>query len=133
MSRAVAEWIGKTPDTPIPPRVKVRILRRQNHKCGITGAPIPPGVTPDYDHTIALINGGQNRESNIRAVLPDPHKVKSKNDVAEKVKTDAMTIKAFGLASPKQKIPNRPKPEKPAKRFDRTSLPPRPMFKDATR
>ena len=131
MPREIPEWRGKTDDTSPPPRVKARILRRQDHKCALSNAPIPPGIAPQFDHKIALINGGENRESNLQAVLAGPHRAKTKADVAEKAKTDAMTIKAFALASPKQKIPQRPKHEKPAKRFDRTSLPPRQMFKDA--
>lgn len=109
--RTVSEWVGKNPDTPIPPRVKGRILRKQEFKCALTGLPLTPGNT-DYDHIVALINGGENREANIRAVARKAHKEKTRADVAEKVKTDAMTIAAFKLKQ-KAKFKQRPKAEKP--------------------
>jgi 5-methylcytosine-specific restriction enzyme A len=36
------------------------------------------------DHTIALINGGENRESNLRTILTVHHISKTAEDVAEK-------------------------------------------------
>ena len=28
MARSVAEWVGATPDTPVPPRVRLRVFER---------------------------------------------------------------------------------------------------------
>jgi 5-methylcytosine-specific restriction protein A len=36
MPRSVAEWIGKTDNTPVPPRVKMRIFERHNGRCYLT-------------------------------------------------------------------------------------------------
>ena len=64
MPRAVDQWQGATPDTPIPGRVKIRVWERYGGvcQCGcgtkIFAKPI------EFDDAIALINGGENRESN---------------------------------------------------------------------
>ena len=105
-ARPVAEWIGKTPQTKIPDRVKLRIVLAQNGKCAITGQKFRPGDTIEYDHEIALINGGENRESNIRAVLTTAHKTKTAKDVAQKAKNDRVRKKHFGINSgPRSVIP----------------------------
>lgn len=85
MTRAVMEWIGRTPDTPIPDRVQVRVFGRDNgrckscaRRCGIGGEAWV------MDHTVALINGGGNRESNLQVLCVECHKSKTAGDVAEK-------------------------------------------------
>lgn len=84
MSRAVTEWIGRTPDTPIPPRVKLRVFDRHGGICHLSGRKIMPGEPWDCDHVIALINGGENRESNLAPALRDKHRIKTAADVREK-------------------------------------------------
>lgn len=42
------------------------------------------GVLPAYDHVVALINGGENRESNLELLCIPCHLVKTKADVKEK-------------------------------------------------
>lgn len=69
MPRALPEWIGATPDTPAPPRVKARVLIRFKRKCHRTGLRIRSGAAWDIEHVIAIINGGENREDEPR---PDP-------------------------------------------------------------
>lgn len=103
--RTVDEWIGKTPDTPIPPRVKLRILDRQGHRCAITGIPFGPKFQPEFDHEIALANGGENRESNLRAIIAQEHKKKTAQDVKAKSKSARIRKKRLGLHQPRQKIP----------------------------
>ena len=61
-----------------------------------------------YDHVIALINGGKNCESNIRPALADKHKVKTKADLAEKSKVAAIAKKHIGAVAVKPKIPSPP-------------------------
>jgi 5-methylcytosine-specific restriction protein A len=65
MSRSVPEWIGKTDDTPPPPRVRLRVFEAHNGKCHLTGRKIGPADQWDVDHVLALANGGENRESNL--------------------------------------------------------------------
>jgi len=117
MSRAVPEWIGKTDDTAIPPRVKLRLFDQQGGKCakcvrklGLAGE----GV--EFDHTIALVNGGENREANIQALCPPCHAPKTKSDVAVKSKTARVKAKNMGIKAPTK----HPMPGSRASKFKRT-------------
>lgn len=103
MPRTVVEWIGSTPDTPAPPRVRARIFEAHNGRCHRTGRKIMPGDAWDLDHVKALINGGENRESNLAPILAGkPHKEKTAEDVAEKAKVARMRAKHLRIypASP---------------------------------
>ncbi len=95
--RSIAEWIGKHPDEAIPPRVKQRILERQNRICALSGAPIPPGVTPHFDHCVALRDGGEHREGNLQAALPGPHQKKTAREAKERARADARAKSSHGL------------------------------------
>ena len=86
MTRQVPEWIGKTPDTPAPPRVKLRVFEKNGGICHLTGRKITPADQWDLDHITALVNGGENRESNLAPALRHAHKEKSAQDVAQKAK-----------------------------------------------
>ena len=90
MSRAVPEWIGKTPDAKVPDRVRLRIFDRESGMCHLSGRKIRPGEPWDLDHRVALINGGEHRESNLFPALRDKHREKTAEDVAEKAKTYAV-------------------------------------------
>ncbi len=87
MPREVPEWIGKTPDTKVPDRVRVRIFEREGGRCWISGRKIMTGDKWDLDHKIALVNGGEHRESNLFPALRDKHRKKTAEDVAEKAET----------------------------------------------
>lgn len=100
--RTLPEWIGKTPDSPVPPRVRVRVFERHGGVCHWTGRKIMPGDRWDVDHVKALINGGQNRESNLAPILRGkPHKEKTKRDVKIKSRTSDMRKKHLGLRKPR--------------------------------
>lgn len=105
MPREVAEWIGRTPDTPAPPRVKLRVLRKYENRCYLTGAEIRPGDSWDCDHIQPLINGGQNRESNLAPALKAPHKEKTKTDLAIKKKNNRVALKHFGIKKSRNPMP----------------------------
>lgn len=109
MSRAVAEWIGATPDTPAPPRVRARVFEAYGGRCHWTGRKIQAGEAWDLDHVRALINGGANRESNLAPILRGkPHKEKTARDVAEKSKVARIKAKHLGVfPKSKAKIPSR--------------------------
>lgn len=87
MTRSTNEWIGRTPDTPAPPRVRLRVFERNGGicQCGCEMV-IFAGDKWETDHTVAIINGGENRESNLRTLLVAHHKAKTAADVAEKAK-----------------------------------------------
>ncbi len=111
MARTVPEWIAKHDDEAIPPRVKLRILDRYRDAdgfvvCQVTGIPIQPGDQVDFDHEIALINGGQHRESNLRPVLRySGHVMKTAADMRVKSKIARVRKKHMGVAGKKAVIP----------------------------
>ncbi len=84
MSRAVPEWIGKTPDTPAPPRVRLRVFEAHGGVCYLAKRKIAAGEPWQLEHVKALINGGENRESNLAPALTDKHREKTADDLAEK-------------------------------------------------
>jgi len=96
--RARDEWIGKTPDTPVPLRVRVRQFERDGGicQCGCDW-PIFAGDKWETDHKVAIINGGENRESNLRTLLKSHHKTKTAADVAEKAKVYRKRLNHLGL------------------------------------
>jgi 5-methylcytosine-specific restriction endonuclease McrA len=107
MSRTIDEWIGKTDDTPAPPRVRLRVFEAHGGVCHITGRKITPADKWDLDHVVALCNGGENRESNLAPALRSAHKTKTAEDVAQKAKDRRIRQKHLGIAPKKKKIPYR--------------------------
>ena len=104
MPRKRPEWIGKTPDTPVPPRVIQRVFDRWGGICHISGRKIEPGDAWDMDHVVALVNGGENRESNLAPALREKHREKTAEDVAMKSRDKRKRKKFLGIKS----IPSRP-------------------------
>lgn len=96
-AREVPEWIGKTPDTPVPDRVRLRVFRAHGGICHISKRKIFPADKWDLDHVKALKNGGENRESNLAPALRDKHRQKTAADVAERAKTDSMSKRHLGI------------------------------------
>jgi 5-methylcytosine-specific restriction endonuclease McrA len=82
--RKVPEWIGKTHDSQIPPRVRLRIFDRCGGICHLSQRKIGAGEHWQLDHVVALANGGEHRESNLVPVLVEPHKEKTSKDIKEK-------------------------------------------------
>lgn len=109
MTRSVPEWIGANDDTPIPPRVKERIVLRQDYICGCgCGMELGRcGEAIEFDHTQALANGGENRESNLRALRRPCHQIKTRADVDEKSRVSRKRKANLGFKPKKRKIPYR--------------------------
>lgn len=107
MPRKVQEWIGEMPDTKVPPRVRLRVFEKWGGCCYLSGQRIRPGDQWDLEDIIALINGGQNRESNKAPALKDKHKEKTARDVAEKSMIARKKAKHF-LPKPTSKWPKKP-------------------------
>jgi 5-methylcytosine-specific restriction enzyme A len=117
MMRSVPEWIGRTPDSPIPPRVRLRIFERHGGRCHIAKRLIRAGEGWQCDHIVALINGGEHRESNLAPALIEPHKAKTAEDVAEKAVVYRKRAKHLGIRTKRRTIPGR--------KFDGTPIPSR--------
>lgn len=114
MSRTVTEWIGANDNTPIPPRVRVRVFDRAQGKCQCCTRKLYPGDKWEADHIVALINGGQNREANLQCLCDWCHANKTRSDVATKALTARKRAKHI-LARPKSRLQGRQfdKREKP--------------------
>lgn len=129
MSRSVPEWIGRTPDSKVPPRVADRI-RLAHPNCALCSMPILPVEKTELHHFVALIAGGSNSESNLRPVHIHCHKLATKEQVAEKAKVAAMRQGVRGMG---QKTPGKflspPKAPKPA---GKPPLRPRNLFRQVT-
>lgn len=98
MTRAVPIWVGATPDTPIPPRIRVRVFERFGGRCQCgCGVLIRPGDKWEADHIVALANGGSNSEDNLQPLIVAHHKKKTKADVAEKSKVAKKKARHLGV------------------------------------
>ena len=97
MAREIPEWIGATDDSRPPARVRLRVFQRYEGRCYLSKRKIGPGDTWELDHVKALINGGENRESNLAPALKAPHREKTNADVAEKAKIDRIAKKHLGI------------------------------------
>lgn len=97
MPRRVEEWRGKTDDTPVPPRVRLRVFETHNGICHIAKRKIRGGEPWECDHVKAIINGGENRESNLAPALKSKHREKSAADVKEKAYVAAVKSSHIGI------------------------------------
>lgn len=98
MSRAVdTEWVAKTDDQAIPPRVKLRVFAAAGGRCEECTNLIVGKLRPEYDHKVALINGGAHAEHNLQLLCSECHKVKTRADVAEKSTMARKRTKAAGI------------------------------------
>lgn len=84
MSRTVEEWIGKDDDQTPPPRVRLRVFDTAGGRCHLCGRKIAAGEYWQCDHVTALVNGGDNRERNLRPACRNCCYRKTANDLAEK-------------------------------------------------
>jgi 5-methylcytosine-specific restriction endonuclease McrA len=106
--RSVDIWVAKHDDQAIPARVKLRIWAREGGRCSLTGRKIMPGEPFDYEHRIALCNGGRHSEDNIVLALRGKvHQAKTAADVALKAKTDRIAKKHLGIWPKGQRIQSR--------------------------
>ena len=75
--RSVPEWIGRTDDEKVPPRVRLRLFEQYGGICQLSKRKIMAGEAWDLDHIKAIWRGGQHREANLWPVLKQPHREKS--------------------------------------------------------
>lgn len=102
MPRSLALWIGKTDDTPAPPRVRLRVFERCGGKCHRCQRKIRPGEGWTLEHVVALINAGRNAEDNLDVTCDWCLPAKNAEDVAEKAKTYAVKSKHVLPRQPSQ-------------------------------
>lgn len=98
MARELPEWIGKTDDAAIPQRVQLRVFA--SGFCQKCGRQLRPGHW-DCDHIVAIINGGEHRESNLQPLCISPcHSDKTRGDIAEKARTYRKRKSNLGMKKP---------------------------------
>jgi len=103
--RSTEEWIGKTDDTAIPPRVRLRVFEKYGGICQLSNRKILAGDQWDLDHIKALWRGGEHRESNLHPVLRESHREKSSEEQSIQAKCDRIRKKHLGIwPSSKAKI-----------------------------
>ena len=100
MPRALPAWEGKTDDTPVPPRVRLRVWEREEGKCHRCVRKIPVGDAWIIEHRHAIILGGANAEPNLCLTCSWCKPVKDAEDVAAKAKTAAVRSKHLGIRPP---------------------------------
>lgn len=103
-ARSVPEWIGKTPDSKIPDRVKDRVADKSGDRCTKCDRHVGGFLPAQYDHAIPLIIGGENRESNLQLLCVPCHKAKTALDVKLKSKVARVRKRHLGITRPAGKI-----------------------------
>lgn len=103
--RRIPEWLGASPDTRAPDRVRVRVFEAFQGRCHWSGRVIRPGDPWDVDHVLALANGGENRESNLAPILRYEHPNKTRHDVKQKARDARVRKKHLGLGQSRWPMP----------------------------
>ncbi len=133
--RAVTEWIGKTPDAKVPAHVRLRILRRFEGKCYLTGILIADGQAFDLEHIKPVEEGGPHAESNLAPVLRLPHEIKTAAERKRQAKADRIAEAAHGMkpapARPIQSAGFAPSQKQP--RIDKNAMAPLPRRNPLTK
>jgi 5-methylcytosine-specific restriction protein A len=96
-ARSVPEWIGKTPDTKVPARVRLRIFEANGGICHISGRKIGPSDLWDVDHVTPLKDGGEHRETNMRPAIREAHRIKTAHENADRAIANRKRRKAIGI------------------------------------
>lgn len=103
--RSVSEWIAKNDDQKVPDRVRIRIFDREGGICHLTGEKIDPVRDEwDLDHKVALILGGEHRETNLFPAKKEPHRRKTAVEMKVKSKIARTRKKHLGIAKPKSSL-----------------------------
>jgi 5-methylcytosine-specific restriction protein A len=100
MPRSLPEWIGATDDSPVPPRVRFRVLDAFGRGCDRDtgcGRPIRPGDAWTCDHVKAIVNGGENRENNLHPLCAWCEPPKTAADVSEKSAIYRLRLRHAGI------------------------------------
>lgn len=97
MSRSVDLWIGKTDDTPTPPRVRLRVFTTCGGRCHRCNRLIRPADKWTLEHRIALILGGRNAEENLCLTCNWCLPIKNGEDQAAKSKLANIEKRHLGI------------------------------------
>lgn len=98
--RSLPEWRGKTPDTPVPDRVRARVFTAKGGRCHRCTRKINAGEKWTCEHLLALINDGENRERNLDVTCNWCLPAKNAEDVAEKSRVYQRKKRHLGIRKP---------------------------------
>ena len=87
MPREVPTWIGRNLDAMPGKLVRDRLSRKQDDCCANCRKRFGPKSRAHCDHILALIDGGENRESNLQMLCVDCHKAKTRDEAAARKHT----------------------------------------------
>jgi 5-methylcytosine-specific restriction endonuclease McrA len=79
-----------------PQTVFDRLWDRQEGKDAITGLPFTASDQVVRDHIVPLIDGGENRESNLQLIALKTHKLKTAREAMERAKVRSVRGKHRG-------------------------------------
>jgi 5-methylcytosine-specific restriction protein A len=97
VARSVPIWCGKSDDTAIPARVRLRVWDREEGKCHRCARNIPVGDAWIIEHRLAIILGGANAEPNLCLTCSWCKPIKDAEDVAEKAISARKRQKHLGI------------------------------------
>lgn len=91
------EWVGKTPEAMPGQTVLLRLYAKQNGicACGCGQSMNLNRDKVDCDHVKAIIDGGENRESNLQLLLNACHKRKTSAEASARSEERRHKAKAF--------------------------------------
>lgn len=105
--RSVELWVGKSDDTPAPPRVRLRVYDRELTKCHKCRRDIGPAEKWTLEHRIAISSGGRNAEDNLCCTCSWCLPIKNAVDAAIKKKIAKIKARHIGVKK-KSRWPKRP-------------------------
>lgn len=73
------------------PRVLAEIVKRQDGNCACCGEPL--GTVPrliEYDHEVALADGGEDHPDNLQALTKACHRAKTNRENSERAKVSRL-------------------------------------------
>lgn len=110
--------------------MRLRVWAAHKGVCHLCNLPIraEAGETWHVEHIKPIWLGGADTEANMAPAHVDCHAPKTKQEAAQRAKTNRQTARHIGAETPKQKIPNRGFAKKD--RTPKSSLPPRPLYVD---
>lgn len=115
MTRAVEAWIGKTDDSAIPPRVRLRVFERCEGRCHRCRRKITPADQWSIEHMVALVNGGAHSEANMAISCEWCKPLKDAEDVAQKAHNSRVRMRHAGIKRKGRGFP-RTEPQRTASR-----------------
>ena len=96
-ARPVPDWVGKRPESMPGQLVLLRLYAKQNGLCACGCGRVMSFERDviECDHIVTLIDGGENRESNLQLMLQEHHRVKTSGEATVRSAERRHKAKAF--------------------------------------